>query len=182
MTEMSGIVKQFAAYLNQVFLGGALFLAATDAELKRLLMELTTELLQEVQGRRVCSTRIIGINDHAGGTDDTNTWVLSPTATIISSGILMQCENAPVLWLERPTSSSNPTDLLLNESLACSIVTPLDNGEALLKLIEAAQAFMPENFISTMASMAACIMAASYKSVIAKCGCSAVFHPLWQSR
>ena len=58
-------------------------------------------------------------------------WVLSPTATISSSGILMQCENAPVLWLERPTSSSNPTDLLLNESLACSIVTPLDNGEAL---------------------------------------------------
>ena len=86
----------------------------------------------------------------------------------------MQHENAPVLWLERPTSSSNPTNLLLNESLACSIVTPLDNGEALLKLIEAAQTVMPEKFISTMASMAACIMAASYKSVIAKCGCSAV--------
>ena len=137
-------------------------------------MELTTELLQEVQGRRVCSARIIGINDHAGGTDDTNTWVLSPTATISSSGILMQPENAPVLWLERPTSSSNPTNLLLNESLACSIVTPLDSGEALLKLIEAAQAFMPENFISTMASMAACITAASSKSVIAKCGCSGV--------
>ena len=174
MTEMSGNVKQFAAYLNQVFPGGALFLAATDAELKRLLMELTTELLQEVQGRRVCSARIIGMNDHAGGTDDTNTWVLSPTATISSSGILIQPENAPVLWLERPTSSSNPTNLLLNESLACSIVTPLDSGEALLKLIETAQAFMPENFISTMASMAACIMAASYKSVIAKCGCSGV--------
>ena len=92
----------------------ALFLAATDAELKRLLMELTTELLQEVQGRQVCSARIIGINDHAGGTDDTNTWVLSPTATISSSEILMQHENAPVLWLERPTSSSNTTNLLLS--------------------------------------------------------------------
>lgn len=124
-----------------------------------------------MQGRQVCSARIIGINDHAGGTDDTNTWVLSPTATISSSEILMQHENAPVLWLERPTSSSNTTNLLLNESLACSIVTPLDNGEAMLKLIEAAQTFMPEKFISTMA---ACIMAASYKSVIAKCGCSAV--------
>ena len=33
---------------------------------------------------------------------------------------------------------------------------------------------MPENFISTMASMAACIMVASYRSVIAKCGCSGV--------
>ena len=33
---------------------------------------------------------------------------------------------------------------------------------------------MPENFISTMASMADCIMAASYKSIIAKCGWSGV--------
>jgi len=30
MTEMSGNVKQFAAYINQVFPGGALYLAATD--------------------------------------------------------------------------------------------------------------------------------------------------------
>ena len=33
MTEMSGNVKLFTAYLNQVFPGGAIFLAATDAEL-----------------------------------------------------------------------------------------------------------------------------------------------------
>ena len=88
-------------------------------------MDLTTGLFQEVQGRRICRTRTIGINDHAaaGGNDDTNTWVLSPTVTISSSGVLMQPESAPVLWLERPTSSSNSTNLLLNESLACSTVT-----------------------------------------------------------
>ena len=130
-------------------------------------MELTTELFQEVQGTPVCSTRTIGRNDHAeaGGNNDANTLVLSPTVAISSSGVLMQPQNAPVLWLERPTSSSNSTNLLLNESLARSIVTPLARGEALLKLIGAAQAFMPENWISTMASMAASIMAASYKSV-----------------
>ena len=35
----------------------------------------------------------------------------------------MHPESAPVLWLERLTSSSNSTNLLLNESLACSTVT-----------------------------------------------------------
>ena len=119
-------------HLNQVFPRGALFLAATDAEFKHLLMELTTELFQEVQGTPVCSTRTIGRNDHAeaGDNNDANTLVLSPTVTISSSGVLMQPENAPVLWLERPTSSSNSTNLLLNESLARSIVTPLARGRS----------------------------------------------------
>ena len=46
MSELSGNVKQLCGYLDQVFPGGALFLVATEAELKRLLMELTGALLQ----------------------------------------------------------------------------------------------------------------------------------------
>ena len=109
MTEMSGNVKQFAAYINQVFPAGALYLAATDAELKRLLMELTTELLKDVHSRRVCSARIIGRNQHDGDSSaiDANAWVFSPTVTVSSTSVLLQPENSPVLWLERPTSSSN---------------------------------------------------------------------------
>ena len=52
MSKLSGNVKQLCGYLNQVFPGGALFLVATEAELKRLLMELTGGLLQRCQ--KVC--------------------------------------------------------------------------------------------------------------------------------
>ena len=45
-SELSENVKQRCGYLNQMFSGGALFLVATEAELKWLLMELTGALLQ----------------------------------------------------------------------------------------------------------------------------------------
>ena len=62
MTELSGKVKQLCGYLNQVFPGGALFLVATEAELKRLLMQMTGDLLQSDTCRKVSAAQTIGVN------------------------------------------------------------------------------------------------------------------------
>ena len=67
MSKLSGNVKQLCGYLNQVFPGGALFLVATEAELKRLLMELTGGLLQSDECRHVSAARMIGLNSFTDG-------------------------------------------------------------------------------------------------------------------
>ena len=72
------------------------------------------------------------------------------------------------LWLERPGNT------LANSQLVCTIKTPLDDGEALISMCAAIEAFMPENTISGLATMAACIMASTYHDVISCCGCSGV--------
>lgn len=164
MSELSGNVKQLCGYLNQVFPGGALFLVATEAELKRLLMELTGGLLQSDECRHVSAARMIGLNSFTDGED--SVWVFSPEVIIASNGAVLNDEDSPVLWLERPSGFTNA---LISDSLSCSIITPLDQGEALLDLCQAIQAFMPENFIPAVV-MACSIMGASYKHVIAKSG------------
>jgi len=164
MGKLSGNVKQLCGYLNQVFPGGALFLVTTEAELKQLLMELTGDLLQTDECRHVSAARMIGLNSFPDRED--SVWVISPEV-IISNGAVLTDEDSPVLWLERPLGFTNA---LISDSLSCSITTPLDQGEALFDLCQAIQAFMPENFIPTVAVMACSIMGASYKHVIAKSG------------
>ena len=168
MSELSGNVKQLCAYLNKVFPGGALFLVATETELKRFLMEMTTNILEAVTCRKINAARMIGYNN----TPDGNFWVFSPNTIIDSHGMLQERDNSPLLWLERP--SMNSPNLLIDNQLTCTISDSLDNGEALLNLCEAAQAFMPENTISTLAAMSCFVMGASYTQVISKCGCIGV--------
>ena len=167
MSKLSGNVKQFGNFLTMVFPGGGLWLVASEAELKRLLIELTAELLQSNNCRRIRAARMIGINATSSG----NVWVFSPTVLIDKQGKLMDVESSPILWLERPQNSSN---LLINDAMQCSIATPLDSGEAFVSLCDAVQAFMPEHFIPALTAVSCCIMGASYIQVIQKCGCIGV--------
>ena len=81
---------------------------------------------------------------------------------------------SPVLWLERPHLTTTRGNLLLKDSLACDVSMPLDRGESFISLCAAVQGFMPENFVATMSTMAAGLMAASYRQVISACGCMGV--------
>ena len=131
-------------------------------------MELTGELLKNDSLRKVRAARKIGINI---GPDNELVWVFSQNSVVSTDGSQLDAEISPVLWLERPM---NTTNVLINGSLTCSIETPLDNGEAFRDLCYEIQRFMPENFLPTLASMSACVMAASYQQVIASCGCTGV--------
>ena len=163
MSELSGNVEKFGSYLNLVFPSGALFLVCTQAELKILLLDLTTNLLQT--NNEVTAARVVGRNLSA---NRDVVWVLSKSVTINSSGEHLQIDHSPVLWLERP---HNGVNLLIKESLGCDVHTPFDSGESLISLCRAIQAFMSENFVPTLATMASSLMAASYEHVISSCGC-----------
>ena len=160
-------MKQLCAYLNLVFPGGALYLVATEAELKRLLMELTGTLLQNNMYHHATAARKIGVNTLPDGT---RLWVFAPDTIITERGSHLQRDQSPLLWLERPSSST----MLIDSSLACSISTPLDEGSAFASLCSAIQAFMPENFLPAMATISSCVMGAAYTRVIATTGCIGV--------
>ena len=81
-----------------MFPGGALFLVTTEAELKRLLMELTGDLLQSDECRHVSAARTIGLNSFPDRED--SVWVFSPEVIIASNGAVLNDEDTPVLWLE----------------------------------------------------------------------------------
>ena len=168
MTELSGNVVQLTTYLNMVFPSGALFLVCTPAELKKLLLHLTGELLESK--KEVHAARLVGRNVTHG----TAVWVFSQSAVFSSTGDSLCPSKSPVLWLERPHLTTTRGNLLLKDSLACDVSTPLDRGESFISLCAAVQGFMPENFVATMATMAAGLMAASYRQVISACGCMGV--------
>ena len=71
-------------------------------------------------------------------------------------------DESPFLWLQRLV---NGTNVLLQESLKCTISTPLDSGQSLTDLCLAIRAFMPENFAAAMATIGAVIIGASYTSI-----------------
>ena len=125
MTELSGNTKQLCTYINSVFPGGALFLIASDTEVKRFFMELTTAVLRSADHRKVSAARTIGLNSTPDGF---SVWVFSPSVMVSALGTQLTTENSPIVWLERPHSTSS--NLLISESLACDIATPLDQGEA----------------------------------------------------
>jgi hypothetical protein len=164
MSELSN-VKQLNSYINQVFPGGALFLVASDNEFRRLFMELASTVLQSAECRKLSVARMVGKNGSRGNTE----WIFSPSVHISADGHLLQSKHHNFLWLERPSTSP-----IINPLLACTITTPLDNGEALLQMCNAMQAFMPENLVPVLAVVASFIMGSSYQHIISCGGCSGV--------
>ena len=170
MTEVSSTVKNFTISINQQFPGGTLFLLLTDLEFKKFLMEISSKMLEENSPTcRKHAVRIVGRNQLEG---DEPFWIFSDTAQISNDGTLVETtDESPFLWLQRLVSGTN---ILLQESLKCTITTPLDNGESLTRLCLAIRAFMPENFVAAMATISAVIMGANYTSILKKFGCCGV--------
>ena len=132
------------------------------------LLDLTTVLLQT--NNEVTAARVVGRNV---ATSNRVVWVFSKAVSISSSGEHLPANEAQVLWLERPHISARG-NLLIKDSLPCKVMTPLDDGESFILLCCAIQAFMSENFVPTLATMACGLMAASYQLVISTCGCMGV--------
>ena len=165
MSELSH-VKQLNSYINQVFPGGALFLVVTDTEFKRLFMELANTVLQNSECQKLSAARMVGKNANCNEIE----WILSPSVHISPEGQLLQSDHHKFLWVERPPSTSP----VINPLLICNIKTPLDDGEALLLLCDAIQAFMPENLVPALAVVASVIMGSTYQDIISCGGCSGV--------
>jgi len=68
----------------------------------------------------------------------------------------------------------NNTNVLLQKSLTCKVVTPLNSGESITNLCIAIRKFMPENFMAAMATSSACIMGANYMAILSMFGCCGV--------
>ncbi len=166
MMELSGHVKQFTTFINQLFPGGALFLLLSDSEFKKLMMQLSSEMLEGEQGKKVAA-RLVGENT----LDGKSYWVLSDSVQLSADGSLLQQGQSPFLWLRRLVNGNN---ILLEETLACKVCTPLDDGESVLPLCQSIQKFMPENFMPAMATIAACLMGANYLNVLRMFGCCGV--------
>ena len=62
---------------------GPLYLLATDSELRRLLMELTGELLESGNLCKIRAARKVGINI---GPDNEQVWVFSPNSVVSTDG------------------------------------------------------------------------------------------------
>jgi len=161
MSELS-ILKQFTGYTNLVFPGAALFLVCTDGEFKCFIMELITAFLQDEDCRSVYGAQFVGRNVSSSGDE---TWVLSPTAQIHPDGSWIEPSNSQFVWLTTPGSEQS-----VSKSLACSVQYPLDDSRALQNLYSATEAFMPDNSIACLATMACCVMGATYQEVIRHCG------------
>ena len=116
--------------------------------------------------KQLHAARLIGRNS----IDKSVFWIMSETVQINANGEIAQ-QGSPFLWLRRLVNGSN---ILLLESLTCKVAIPLDQGESLTQLCRAVESFMPENFMSAMATMAACIMGASYTSILSHFGCCGV--------
>jgi hypothetical protein len=170
MPEVSGTVKQFLVAVNQQFPAGALFLLISDLEFRKLMMEMTNRMMEGAGSgeNQLHAARLIGKNAII---EQSAYWVMSEAVQISSYGGLVQQNDSPFLWLRRLVNGNN---MLLNEALSCKVATPLDDGESLTNLSLAVKSFMPENFMSAMATMAACIMGASYTSILSLFGCCGV--------
>ena len=154
----------------QQFPGGTLFLLLSDQEFKKVQMEISSKMLKENSpGCQKHVARIVGKNQFEG---DEPFWVFSDTVQISANGMLVENENeSPFLWLQRLVHGTN---ILLQESLKCTISTPLDNGQSLSDLCLAIRAFMPENFAAAMATISVVIMGSKYTSILKMFGCCGV--------
>ncbi len=157
MSELSNL-KQFSTYINQIFPGGALFLVCSDTEFKRLFMDLTRACLEQEDRRHVTAVEVVGRNVLRDGYE---AWVLSPTCTIDSRGHLLDPSTSRIVWIPNAESLSH---------LSCQVKTPFDDGSCLRALYSAAEAFMPDNSLPCLATMACCVMGATYQPVIRQCG------------
>lgn len=124
-------------------------------------METSSKMLEEnASSCQKHAARIVGKYQLEG---DKPFWVFSDTVQVAANGLLIESDDeSPFLWLQRLV---NGTNILLQESLKCSISTPLDNGQSLSDLCLAIRAFMPENFATAMATIGAVIMGANYTSI-----------------
>ena len=80
-------------------------------------------------------------------------------------------DELPFLWLQHLVHGTN---ILLQESLKCTISTPLDNGQSVSDLCLAIRAFMPENFAAAMATICAVVMGSNYTSILKMFACCGV--------
>ena len=122
------------------------------------MMELTTDFLQQDHYRKVVAVKVIGKNRASNGDE---AWIFSSSLQVDMSGTLVQPRESKFILL-----NDNPA----TRSLQCPLFTPLDEGSALKDLYSAVEAFMPDNSIACLATMACAAMGASYQSVIYKCG------------
>jgi len=124
MTEL-GNVKQFTTFANQQFPGGSLFLLLFDTEFKRFMMQLSSKMLDEEHGRRKNAARLVGENK----LDEESYWVMSESVQLSADGSLLEEGESPFLWLRRLVNGSN---ILIEDTLACKVCTPLDDGESIV--------------------------------------------------
>ena len=169
MSEVSSNVKQFTISVNQQFPGGTLFLLLSDHEFKKLLMDMSSKMLESNSDNpQKHAVRIVGRNQL---NDDDPYWVFSEAAQFSSSGTPTTSDESPFLWLRRIVNGSN---ILVQESLQCTISSPLDDGQSITELYLSVRRFMPENFTAAMATMSAIVMGANYTSILKIFGCCGV--------
>ena len=167
MSDIASNVKQFTVSVNQQFPGGSLFLLLTDAEFKKLLMGLSNDMLEGSSVTKYAA-RIVGKNEES----TTNpVWIFSESVHVSTQGCLTTPEESSFLWLRR---MSNGCNILIQESLQCTIATPLDSGKALNDLCLSIGKFMPENLLPAAATIASVMMGASYTSILKSFGCCGV--------
>ena len=120
------------------------------------------------------AVRIVGRNKLS---DDDPYWVLLEAVQFSSNGTPTASDESPLLWLRRIVSGSN---ILVQESLQCTISSPLDDGQSLTELCLAVRCFIPQNFTAVIAAMSAVVMGANYTSILKTFGCCGV--PILTSR
>ena len=167
MSDIASSVKQFTISVNQQFPGGSLFLLLSDSDFKKLLMGMSSEMLQTTSVTKFAA-RIIGRNEENSGNP---VWIFSESIQISAEGCLITPTESSFLWLRRMTNGSN---ILVQESLQCNIATPLDSGRALHSLYVAIRKFMPENVLPAAATIASVMMGASYTAILKSFGCCGV--------
>ena len=105
MIEVNNL-KHFSLYINQVF-PGALFLVCSDAEFKRLMLDLTHALLQDKNRRNVHSAQVVGRNVSSDGFE---AWVMSPIGHLgqnfrhpnhpCTSSSKLACDSSSLIYLK----------------------------------------------------------------------------------
>ena len=165
MSELSGTVKHFQTFINHVFPGGALFVLLTDGEFKKLLMQLSSNMLEEQQGQgqEQYAARIVGENKHGENTF----WVLSESLQLSADGNLVLQGQSPYDDWSMGQTSSFKNHLHARSSHLLTVVRASVHSAIL-------QRFMPENFMPAMATAAACLMGANYLSILQAFGCCGV--------
>lgn len=118
--------------------------------------------LQDSDRCSVFGARFIGRNVASNGAE---AWVLSKTAQLHPDGSWIEPSTSQFVWLTTPGCEHSIT-----KSLACSVQYPLDQGRSLQNLYSATEAFMPENSVACLATMACCVMGATYQDVVCHCG------------
>ena len=132
-------------------------------------MDMSSTMLESVSDtHQKHAVRVVGRNQLK---DDDPYWVFSEAVQFSSNGTPTTSDESPFLWLRRIVNGSN---ILVQESLQCTISTPLDRGESLTELCLAVRCYMLENFMAAMATISATVMGANYTSILKMFGCCGV--------